>query len=45
MARVEAHVTDHLRDYVQDLEKCKVLQIFHVHEARIWAIFFGNFLC
>lgn len=28
------HVIDHLRDYAQDLEKCKVVQIFHVQEAR-----------
>ena len=28
--RVEAPVTDHLGDFVQDLKKYKVVQIFHV---------------
>ncbi len=32
--RAEAPITDYSRDFVLDLEKYKVVQIFHVKEDR-----------
>ena len=46
-ARVEAPMTDHLRDFAPNLEKYKVVQFFHVLEDRNkedCKFCFGNFI-